>query len=235
MWDKRDARTRIKLCWFEYVEAAYEASFIGADALGFHCLSYAGENWREKATKLGAICEALPDTIEKVLLIDHPIAAVEAILDEVQFDSVQLYPDWDPVDIDRLKGTRNPQLRVLKVMSAQEAENSPSDPREFLERYSRSADAILLDSSRAGGTGVLADEAYCAKIVEMSALPVMIAGGLTAENVGNRISRVAPFGVDVETGVSDRTSNGLLLKNLGKCRAFVNAVVEADRRIGRRT
>lgn len=234
MWDLDSARTRIKLCLFEYLEAAYEASFTGADALGFHCLMGAGEDWRLKTKHLASFLSVLPSAIEKVLLVDYPFEVVETILSIAPFDSVQLYPDWDPAAIDRLRAARGGRLKVLKVMSAQERENTPSDPVAFLNRYSQSVDAILLDSFRAGGTGVLADEAYCAEIVRKSTIPVIIAGGLTPENVGDRIQAIRPFGVDVETGVSDRTGEGHVLKNLGKCRAFVDAVIRTDYELGRR-
>lgn len=234
MWEPYSPRTRIKLCWFEYLEAAYEASFIGADALGFHCLAGIGVNWRAKAEALASIVPVLPSTIEKVLLSDLPYEIIDTILRMAHFDSIQLYPDWHPSDIERLKAAHDGQLRVLKVMSAQEHENVPSEPLAFLDRYSSTADAILLDSYRVGGTGKLADADYCADIVRLSPLPVIVAGGLTPTNVGERIRRIRPFGVDVETGVSVTTREGHVLKDLGKCRAFVEAVVQADRAMGTR-
>ncbi len=234
MWDRQSPRTRIKLCWFEYLEAAYEASFIGADALGFHCFSAPGANWRTKAESLASIVSVLPGSIEKVLLSDHPYDIVDNILRIGHFDSLQLYPDWEPSEIERLKAAHHGQLRVMKVMSAQEHENVPPDPIAFLGRYASVADAILLDSYRVGGTGMLADAGYCAGIVRASPIPVIVAGGLTQENVGERIRTIRPFGVDVETGVSVRTREGHMLKDLGKCRAFVGAVIQTDRALGTR-
>jgi len=234
MWDRGSNRTRIKLCWFDYLEAAYEASSIGADALGFHCLRDSTVDWRAKAEYFASLLDVLPSTVEKVLLVDYPLDTVTAILDVAAFDTVQLYPDWDPSEIDQLRSDRGEGIKVLKVMSARESENTPSNPTAFLDLYSSSADAILLDSYRGGGTGTLADSDYCASIVRQSGIPVIIAGGLNANNVGDRIRAIRPFGVDVETGVSDRVSGGRVLKNLGKCRAFVDAVVRADCELGRR-
>ena len=95
------------------------------------------------------------------------------------------------------------------------------------------ADAILLDSFRAGGTGTLADLDHCKDVVALSPLPVFLAGGLTPDNVGAAIEHVKPFGVDVETGVSDRIPGGPLIKNLDKCMRFMNAVRTNDVRTGR--
>jgi phosphoribosylanthranilate isomerase len=135
---------------------------------------------------------------------------------------VQLYPDWSPAEV-RAFRERIGDVRILKVMSAQTNENVVDD-RAFLARYQDVADAILLDSFRAGGTGKLADLDHCRDIVAMSPLPVFLAGGLTVDNVGAAIEHVQPFGVDVETGVSDRIPGGPLIKNLDKCTRFLGAV-----------
>jgi len=117
-------------------------------------------------------------------------------------------------------------------MSAQSTENVVDD-RAFLDRYKDVADAILLDSFRAGGTGKLADLDHCRDVVALSPLPVFLAGGLTVDNVGAAIEHVKPFGVDVETGVSDRIPGGPLIKNLDKCTRFLNAVRVNDVKNGR--
>jgi phosphoribosylanthranilate isomerase len=235
MWNRRSTYTRIKLCWFEYLEAAYEASSIGADALGFHILQASTGDWRSKAEHFRSFLNILPAGIEKVLLIDYPFEVTEEVLAIAPFDCVQLYPDWEPGKVARLQATSAHRPKVLKVMSAQPQENSPTDAREFLMRYSDCADAILLDSFRQGGTGILADIDYCSMIVKMSPLPVFIAGGLDAANVAQRIRAIRPFGVDVESGISDRIPGGKMLKNLGKCREFIDAVVRADRELLRET
>jgi phosphoribosylanthranilate isomerase len=233
MWNREAAYTRIKLCWFEYLEAAYEASSIGADALGFHILQSNSEPWQSKAERFRSFLDVLPDSAEKVLLVDHPYETTLKILAIAPFTTIQLYPDWSPSEITRLRSALPYAPMVIKVMSVQHTENEPSDPEAFLEQYASCADAILLDSFRVGGTGILADETACARIVRASPIPVFLAGGLTPENVGARIRSVRPFGVDVETGVSEKTSDGRMLKSLRKCREFVDAVVRADRELAR--
>jgi phosphoribosylanthranilate isomerase len=233
VWNKGIKYTRIKLCCFECLDAAYEASSIGADALGFHILQSNTIDLKDKVQRFKSFFEVLPSNIDKTLLIDFPFDIVKHVLTEVPFDSVQLYPDWEPNQIDRLRlaGARSP--KVIKVMSAQSHENNPVDDREFLERYAGCVDAILLDSFREGGTGELADLAHCAKIIRLSSLPVFLAGGLNSANVAERIRTVRPFGVDVESGVSDTIAHGWMVKNLRKCREFVDAVVRTDRELVR--
>jgi phosphoribosylanthranilate isomerase len=229
MWNRDSTYTRIKLCWFEYLEAAHEASFIGVDALGFHILQDNRETWQKKAERFRTFLEVLPDRVEKVLLIDHSFDTTRDVLRIAPFRTIQLYPDWPSDEIIRLRSALPYAPKVIKVMSAQFSENDPADPDVFLRRYATCADAILLDSFRVGGTGLLADETVVATIVRESPIPVFLAGGLTAENVGARIRAVRPFGVDVETGVSDKAADGRMMKNLGKCREFVESVLRTDR------
>ena len=229
MWDTRHVYTRIKLCWFEHLEAAYEASDLGADALGFHLRQISGNDWRARAQHFREILDVLPPTIEKTVLTDFPFEVVNEILAIAPFNSVQLYPDWEPADINRLR--KGHRVRVLKVMSAQTNENNPADDGEFLRKYASSVDAILFDSSRKGGTGQLANLGHSVAVVRASSVPVFIAGGLTSTNVRERIRAIRPFGVDVESGVSVKLPNGWVLKNLRRCREFVDEVVRTDREL----
>ena len=231
MWIVDVAYTRIKLCWFDYLEAAYEASHVGADTLGFHIIRSSTSDWRKKATRFAEFFEVLPDHIGKTLLIDFSYDVIVECLKTARFDSIQLYPDWTPEQIRRMRDECGYPIKVMKVMSAKSSENAPPDDAAFLELYASCVDAVLLDSSREGGTGEIADLDHCARIVEKSPIPVFLAGGLNVGNIDAVLRHVRPFGVDVETGVSDVIRPGYMLKNLGKCRAFVDAVARTDREL----
>jgi len=72
------------------------------------------------------------------------------------------------------------------------------------KRYEPYANALILDtrtSEKIGGTGIPHDWNISATIVATSAIPVILAGGLTPENVREAIRKVRPYGVDVHTGV----------------------------------
>ncbi|EKE05202.1 MAG: N-(5'-phosphoribosyl)anthranilate isomerase [uncultured bacterium] len=229
MWNTTVKYTRIKLCLFEYLEAAYEASQSGADALGFHILQSNKEGWRDKAHRFSVLLEELPLTVEKILLIDYDFSTVLKCLEIAPFTSIQLYPDWNPQLITQLRNSLNRPIRIIKVMSVKAHENSPSDFSAFINYYRDVVDAILLDSCREGGSGIQADLSVCAEIVSMCPIPVFLAGGLNASNVANAIEIVRPFGVDVETGVSEVVPGIGLLKSINKCYSFVSAVANADR------
>ncbi|MEA5037765.1 N-(5'-phosphoribosyl)anthranilate isomerase [bioreactor metagenome] len=87
------------------------------------------------------------------------------------------------------------------------------------------ADAIILDTrtpDRLGGTGLTHDWTISAKIVESVKIPVILAGGLTPDNVAAAIDRVHPYAVDVHTGVKKND-----VRNAEKTKAFVKAAHSA--------
>lgn len=230
-WDSSQTYTRVKLCEFENLDSAYEASFIGADFLGFHLFS--DQDVAAKTANFEAIFAELPSLVDMTLLTDVPVDQLLPILKRLQPGSIQYYDDTPTDDLDRVRQAF-PEMRILKVMSAQPVENFTPSTEAFLDRYLPFSDAILLDSVRDGGSGITSDWDHCAEVVRLSEKPVFLAGGLNPYNVRDAIERVRPFGVDVETGVSNRLPSGVRLKNVLKCRLFVEAVREADWRLGRR-
>lgn len=227
MWDLDRRYTRIKLCWFESLDASYEACFIGADALGFHI--FRNQPLDEAVARFSGILKHLPPTVSKTLLTDLSLDTLRSVMKTLEFDAIQLYPDWSPEETKRLRAETG--VKLLKVMSARPEENFTTDNAAFLSRYESCVDAILLDSYRVGGTGLKADWQACAEVVRCSPLPVFLAGGLNNENVAEALQVVKPFGVDVESGVSDWIPDGPLVKNMTKCRTFVHAVAHADREL----
>jgi phosphoribosylanthranilate isomerase len=231
LFDRARPSIRIKLCEFECLDPAYEACSLGVDALGFHIFKH--QNVEEKVKKFREIFGYLPGTVDKVLLTDVDFDTLcDTILPRLRMDTIQLYPDWPAEQIRLLRRRAQSGLKVLKVMSACPDENFTPDVGVFLSTYEPVVDGILLDSYRVGGTGKVADWNYCAKIVKRTALPVFLAGGLNADNVLDAVRTVRPFGVDVESGVSDRVPGGPLVKNMEKCRRFVASVRDAERSLG---
>jgi phosphoribosylanthranilate isomerase len=228
-WDLSRKNTRIKLCEFESLDSAYEASFIGADFLGFHI--FAEQDYLEKANRFKQFFDYLPAHVEKTLLSDCSLDVLFEILSIAPFDSIQLYNDCPVEDIQAIREKMNHRVKILKVMSAQSEENSPCNDDEFIAYYDQAVDAFLLDSYRVGGTGKTGDWDHCAEIVKKCTSPVFLAGGLTPENVYEAIRRVRPFGVDVENGVSTRMPDGIRLKNMMKCRLFIENVCMANTRL----
>lgn len=103
---------------------------------------------------------------------------------------------------------RFPLLRILVACRPEDAHLAPAD-----------ADALVLDAATAdgyGGTGRLTDWARARSVREAATLPVILAGGLTPENVADAIRAVGPYGVDVSSGVETER-----VKDARKIDAFV--------------
>ena len=227
-WDKTKKYTRIKLCEFESLDAAYEACFLQADMLGFHIFS--DQDYFGKALKFKEIFSYLPSFIVTTLLTDLSLDILFSVLDIIRVDALQIYNQFSRDNIAQIRDKTNGEVKILKVMSEKYSENECSDD-EFIAYYDDYVDAILLDSFWAGGSGLTGDWDHCAEIVRKCRAPVFLAGGLTPYNVGLAIAQVKPFGVDVENGVSTRMPDGRRLKNMMQCRLFVEKVKEADYRL----
>jgi phosphoribosylanthranilate isomerase len=230
IWDPNFHYTRIKLCEFETLDSAYEASFLNVDFLGFHIFS--DQDCFSKAEKFRTFFCYLPDFIHKTLLSDLDVDNLSKIFDIVTFDSLQLYGNFTIEQINQVRDRTNGEIKIIKVMSEKSEENQMPDD-EFISYYDKAVDGFLVDSFLIGGTGITGNWSHCAEIVRKSSAPVFLAGGLTADNVFQAIEEVRPFGVDVENGVGTRLPDGRRLKNMLKCRLFVEKVKEADWRLGR--
>ena len=172
------------------------------------------EWFRHGAEVLEAYLEAKrPLTVG--VFADQPIEEVNEIAQESGVDLVQLSGDetWD----DCLLVTK----QVIQVVHVSPLD-SPSDPFEFVEPGF--ALALMLDSAHGpyrGGSGRTFDWEV-ARLVAAE-LPMMLAGGLNPENVGDAIERVAPWAVDVSSG-TEREGR----KDPALVRAFIEAAREQD-------
>jgi phosphoribosylanthranilate isomerase len=210
-------RTWIKFCGctsWDDVEMAMDA---GADAVGMIFAPSPRRIAWEAATE---IARRLPPSIEVVAVFVDPaereVAAVRELFGERR---VTITPQFSG---DELPGTLAPYGKeAIKTLHVDDA----SERNEVAAAGARFARArLLFDTKRpgsAGGTGATFPWELVAGIAQRRA--VVIAGGLTPENVAECVRRVRPFGVDVRSGVE---SGGR--KDLDKMRAFTRAVRSAD-------
>jgi len=213
-------RTRIKFCGITSAADAVAAADAGADAVGINfcpassrCVSHG---------IAGAIVAALPPWVTPVgLFVDAPAEQVKSVADAGGLTHVQLHGHEPPEFVRKLPA----HLRVTKVVHV-----SPG-VRMMLDTWRgvRLA-AILLEthSAAAGGSGIENDWTAIAELQEAGAFdglpPIILAGGLHAQNVGAVVRRLRPYAVDVSSGIEQ--SKGI--KSAEKMRAFVRAVLDAD-------
>jgi phosphoribosylanthranilate isomerase len=184
--------TRVKICGIttrEDLDVVVEA---GADAVGF-IADVPTDTPREiPATRAVELARAAPPFVTTVLvtMAERPEATVD-LASRVQPDVVQVHGDLSSGDLAFLSAKIHGD--VIKAVSPEDA-----------PKYDTVADALLIDSldeSGAGGTGETHDWDRAAELVESLDSPVVLAGGLTPENVGEAVRRVEPFAVDVASGV----------------------------------
>ena len=128
---------------------------------------------------------------------------VLALCRQLGVSMVQLHGDVTVSQLEEL-GAQAPDLRVLKSLIVR-PDNDQQLARE-VEQYAAFVDAFITDTfdpetGATGATGKTHDWAISRRLVELSAKPVILAGGLTADNVAQAIAAVRPAGVDVHTGI----------------------------------
>src|SRR5579862_6927857 len=218
--------TWVKICGMTNLEDALVAVDAGADAVGFvfyekspRCVSV------ETARK---ICSKLPKSVERVgVFVNETVNYADNVLQQVGLTTAQVYAKSIGEWLAWHAGSER------KLMVAVPGQVLIGDLLLTFGSAEKPVSAVLVDSGtgeRPGGTGERFDwEAAKAGIRGLQEkVPVVVAGGLAAENVEDAIRVLKPFGVDVGAGVEARTGK----KDPEKVRAFVRAVREMDRRVG---
>ncbi|MFC4372633.1 phosphoribosylanthranilate isomerase [Nocardia halotolerans] len=209
---------RAKICGIRSTTDLQIAVDAGADAVGFISgITHFSEDGLS-ADAARQLAEAVPPFINKVLVTHLENASeIIALADEIGVDTIQVHGLVSMETLRQVKAQAHGRtvLRAVHVTGT----NAVAEARTV----AANCDAVLLDSrteERLGGTGRTHDWSISAQIVsELSALgcPVVLAGGLTASNVGEAIAAVNPFGVDVNSGVEDNDGD----KSVQDCVGFV--------------
>lgn len=177
---------RIKICGITCERDARAAVGAGADALGF--VFHPPSARAVTALRAAAITRSLPPLVARVgVFVNLPTAEIRAIRAQVGLTAIQLHGDEPPDAAHALPGP------VIKAFRG-------AVPRRRVLEY-RTA-GYLLDGDagdRYGGAGLPADEAAASALAGDPRL--ILAGGLSADNVAERIRRVRPAAVDVSSGV----------------------------------
>ncbi|MGA9551968.1 MAG: phosphoribosylanthranilate isomerase, partial [Candidatus Sulfotelmatobacter sp.] len=222
--------TWIKICGMTNLEDALVAVDAGADAVGFVFYEKSPRNITVDAAR--GIVEKLPESVEKVgVFVDLDAERIREIVLKAGLTAVQLHGRRSLESVWKDQRPAAECVGVAKLILMVHGDALKDDDFLIQQRAHENWFAILLDSrsnGAAGGTGTTFDwEETRGAVQAMSMMaPVIVAGGLTALNVGDAINTFQPFGVDVVSGVEARTGK----KDPEKVRAFVRVVREMDRR-----
>jgi phosphoribosylanthranilate isomerase len=201
-------RVRIKICGVTRLEDALDAARLGADALGFNF--WPGSKRHLTAADARRIVSRLPPFVTPVgVFVNQSEDEMRAIATESGIQVFQLHGDEPPELCSRLP------LPVVKAIPVDQV-------RTLSKLLSYEVQAFLLDTpSRGyGGSGEPFDWSLAEGVSEVA--PVILAGGLTPENVADAVRKVRPWAVDVASGVE--SSPGV--KDAARMSRFVTAVRE---------
>jgi phosphoribosylanthranilate isomerase len=213
---------RIKFCGLTSLSDATAAIELGADLLGFNF--YARSPRYLSPADCRSIVQGLAGAVQQAgrpvlmvgVFVNHPPEQISTLLKACGLDLAQLSGDEPAEDLHRIGPAAYKAIRPGNDRLPEEAIQAA------LHRHS--APAFLIDASipgEYGGTGQVADW-HMARLAA-GYFPLLLAGGLTPENVGQAVQVVQPWGVDVASGIERAPGK----KDIHKMESFVTAVKAA--------
>lgn len=203
--------TRVKICGIREVEHALAAADAGADLIGLVFAASKRQVDADRAGDLIAILKQGYPSIETVgVFVDTPAIEVNRMVEHCGLDRVQLSGDepWDYIS-----DIIVPVIKVIRVQAGTSGK-TVSSMMERGARYLEDNMIFMLDSAAPGsygGSGQAFD--WSIAVEAASRYPVIVAGGLTPQNVGEAIRQARPWGVDVSSGVeSDGAKDNALIR-----------------------
>jgi len=224
--------TFVKICSVRAVEHAEWAREAGADAIG---MIFADAPRRIEMNVARAVRRALGPRVE---ILESNIEAIErerraadqpllvGVFARQSIDEIERVLDQVDLDLVQLSGGEHPALAgrvrriVVRAVHVSEGMNARSVLRE-IERAPNTIAHLDAKSKQGGGTGQRIDWSLAAEVAAKR--PLVLAGGLNPENVGEAVRLVRPWAVDVSSGVETKGE-----KDRDKIRAFIAAAKGGD-------
>lgn len=205
-------RTRVKICGITHPEHAHAAAGAGADAIGL--MLYEPSPRYVTRAQARTVCATLPPLVSVVGVFVNPTPReLQAAVGELPLDLLQFHGEEPPA---LCAGAGKPYVKAVRVRSR-------ADVVDAAAHYP-DAGALLLDAHHDtlwGGTGKRFDWSEVPRDV---GCPLVLAGGLTPENVAGAIRLVRPFAVDVSGGVESAPGE----KDPERMERFVREVIGVD-------
>ena len=214
--------TRVKICGISQKAHALAVIEAGADFIGLVFTQSQRQVTLPQAQDIVGAVKKCSEATEVVgVFVNMPADEVNRIAHSCNLDWVQLSGDepWE-----YCHQITKPLIKAVRIKGGQHAEEICADLASGARVLSSQRYIYLLDSQvkgKYGGTGMSFDWNLARQAAEH--FPVIIAGGLTPENVAQAIEMAAPWGVDVSSGVE---VGGV--KDIAKIKTFIEAVRRAD-------
>ena len=215
--------TRVKICGIKDKTNALAAVEAGADFIGLMFARSQRQVSPAQAREIASAVKKISNATKLVgVFVNTPSSQINELADLCALDWVQLSGDesWE-----YCREVVRPIIKTIRVdqQSPEELYAELSDGDKLLppQRFIAHLDSQV--EGKYGGTGKSFDWNLAQQVAKR--FPVIIAGGLDPENVARLIKRVAPWGVDVSSGVETEG-----VKDMAKIKAFIEAVRKADER-----
>ena len=197
---------KVKICGIKSESELALALNAGADAVGF-ITDVPVETPRKINLELASsLISKVPIFVTSVMVIMPENADIAInMMQKAQPSAIQIHND---LDITELVKIRESGVKVIKTLKVSQDSESASILKQ-VDALKGGADAVLLDTAvdgKTGGTGVTHNWDVSAEVIRRSSIPIILAGGLIPENVGEAVKTVHPYAVDTASGVE---SNGI--------------------------
>jgi len=201
-------RTRVKICGITQKEDAEFCARSGADAIGL--VFFEASPRAVSSEQAIGIIAALPAFVTTVgLFVDASQDYVKDVLAKVKLDCLQFHGDEDVAYCEQFE---RPYIKAIRM-----AEDT--DVESLAKEYA-SAQALLLDTYLAGVAGGTGQTFNWERVPATCSKPIILAGGLTPDNVGEAIQTAKPYAVDVSGGVEQAKG----IKDVLKIEKFIYEV-----------
>ncbi len=208
-------RTRVKICGFTQVEDAVYAANLGVDAIGL--VFYPPSPRNVDIEQAARISRALPAFVSVVaLFVDAEPDFIRNVLKQVRVDCLQFHGD------EAAASCRIYDKSYIKAIRVQ-----ADTDIDGLQRDYHDAAGLLLDAYHPGVQGGSGSGFDWDLIPQSRSLPIILAGGLTADNADEAVKIVKPYALDVSSGVEA----GKGIKDAAKMAAFIRITNQATREL----
>ncbi len=220
----------IQIYAFTDAKTAVAAVELGVNNIGFIAGRYGIVHGELGFNEAREIVVSLPQRATSIAItMSEDVEEILRMASEVKPDIVHVSTDVDCVGVEAMRELRSrldADVRLMKAISVE-------DEKSILlsQQFAAVSDLLLLDTKRSGfpgvgATGFTHDWDISRRIVESVDIPVILAGGLTAENVCAAIREIHPWGVDSNT--STNVAGSFVEKDLSRIAAFVDAINKCE-------
>ena len=202
--------TRVKICGLMTPGDIHLCVKAGADAVGFVTEYPVPVPWNIDRAKARELIALTPPFVTTAVVVGGSVECILQIADTVRPHIVQLHGDETVEEIGHIcSALENTGIKVIKALRIDvdtgKARFAIEDPLEAaMVLAGTGISGLAVDSktsTRPAGTGVPLDWNVIQRISSSISLPLILAGGLTVQNVSKAIDRVRPYGVDIISGV----------------------------------